>query len=378
MARKLSQEEVLEKIREIHGEHYDLSNVLYINKRIKIELRCLIHGAFLTSLDQVLRGQGCPICGKEGAAKKRRISFPSFVKEARKIHGEKFEYDELSYTKISASIRIKCKEHGWFKQLADAHIRQSQGCPECGTLSQIAKRTMSIEEFISKAQKIHKSFNYDYSKVNYKNNRTKVEIICPKHGTFFPLPDNHLNGSGCPTCSIEKVHEGQMKDVESFINDSIKVHGSKYDYSLVKYSGGKKTVKIICPKHGPFNQTPNAHQSGNGCPNCNTSKGENKIKQILNNLDIYYIQQHTFEKLIDKKNLKCDFFLPDFNLVIEFNGRQHYEPVTQFGGKKGLVETQRRDQIKRDYFKINKIDLLEIHYLDKDVENTIMKTIKRE
>lgn len=377
MARKLSQEEVLQRIREVHGDHYDLSNVVYVNKRTKIKLTCNKHGSFLTSLDQVLRGQGCPACGKAGAAKKRRVSFQEFEQEANKIHGV-FEYDESSYTKISATIRIKCNLHGWFEQLADAHIRQRQGCPKCGRISQTSKRKMSREEFVSRAQEIHNTSHYDYTKVNYKNNRTKVEIRCPKHGAFFSSPDNHLQGSGCPNCGIEKVHEGQMKDLESFISDSIKVHGSKYDYSLVKYSGGKRTVQIICPKHGQFKQTPNAHQSGSGCPNCNTSKGEDKVKRILQNLDISFKQQQTFKKLIDKRKLKCDFFLPDFNLVIEFNGRQHYEPVNRFGGKNGLVETQRRDQIKRDYLEKNNIDLLEIHYLDKDIENTIITTLKIE
>jgi hypothetical protein len=375
MARKLSQEDVIKKIRGIHGNKYDLSNVVYVNKRTKISLNCKIHGAFLTNLDQVLRGQGCPKCGKANAAEKRRLNFKSFLIEARKIHGTQFEYNETSYSKISATIKIKCKVHGWFEQLADAHIRQSQGCPRCGRLNQISKRKMSRKEFISKAQELHSANDYDYSKVDYKNNRTKVEIICPIHGSFFPSPDNHLNGSGCPICGIEKVHLGQMKDLDTFISDSKKVHGSKYDYSKVIYSGGKRFVQIICPKHGSFMQTPNSHQRGNGCPNCNTSKGEDKVKQILRNLDISFKQQHTFEMLIDKRKLKCDFFVPQFNLVIEFNGRQHYEPVNRFGGNKGLLETQRRDKIKREYLKENNIKLLEIHYLDIEIEKTILTTI---
>jgi hypothetical protein len=379
MARKLSQEDVLHKIKAIHGENYDLSNVVYVNNRTKIEIKCLKHESFLTSLGQVLRGQGCPICGKADGAKKRRVNFQSFVSEARKIHGDTFEYDQSSYTKISATVRIKCKVHSWFEQLADAHIRQSQGCAECGRLSQSSKRKMSLEEFLSKAQETHRSSNYDYSNVNkYINNRTKVEVICPKHGSFFPSPDNHLQGSGCPTCGIEKVHSSQIKEIESFISDSIEVHGSKYDYSQVKYVGGKKTVQIICPKHGPFHQAPNSHQRGSGCPNCNTSKGEDKVKRILENLEISFKQQYTFKKLINKRKLKCDFFLPDFNLVIEYNGRQHYEPVNRFGGKIGLIETERRDQIKRDYFNENNINLLEIHYLDMDVEKTIIKTLQIE
>lgn len=378
MARKLSQEEVIMKIREIHGDNYDLSNLTYINKRIKIQLKCFEHGVFLTSVDQVFRGQGCPICGKTNAAKKRRLNFESFIKEAKIIHGNQYDYDESSYTKVSASIRINCKLHGWFEQLADAHIRQIQGCPECGRLSQISKRKMTREEFILKSVEVHKSNNYDYSKVVYKNNRTRVEVGCLKHGPFFPSPDNHLQGSGCPSCGVEKVHDAQMKDLESFILDSRKIHGTKYNYSLVNYIGGKKPVQIICPKHGFFKQTPNFHQSGNGCPNCNNSKGEDKVKSILINLDISFIQQYTFNDLTDKRKLKCDFSLPNHNVVIEYNGRQHYEPVNRFGGIKGLMETQRRDQLKREYLKSNNIHLLEIHYQDKDIEKTIISTLNIE
>jgi Zn finger protein HypA/HybF involved in hydrogenase expression len=377
MARKLSQDEVINKVKEIHGNLYDVTNLIYKNKRTKFELGCAKHGAFFTSLDQLVRHQGCPICGKSDAAKKRRVSFDDFLLKANKIHGSKYQYDKDSFKKIAERLKIKCPIHGWFEQRADAHIRQAQGCPECGRMSQISKRTMSSKEFIEKSLELHSSSNYNYKKVKYNNNRTKVEIICPKHGAFFPSPDNHLQGSGCPTCAIEKVHVGQMKNIESFIADSIKAHGSKYD-SLVQYSGGKRTVQIICPKHGPFNQTPNAHQRGSGCPNCNTSKGEDKVKMILNNLDITFNQQHTFKTLIDKRKLKCDFFLPEFNMVIEFNGRQHYEPVNRFGGIQGLEETQRRDQIKRDYLKGNNIDLLEIHYLNKNIEMTIINILKIE
>jgi predicted nucleic acid-binding Zn-ribbon protein len=376
MAKKLSQEEVLKNILEIHGELYDLSNVIYVNKRTKIELKCKIHGSFLSSLDQVYRGQGCPVCGKSNAAKKRRVNFASFIDSAQKIHDNKYEYDELSYSKISAAVKIRCHEHGWFKQNADVHINQQQGCPDCGRISQISKRKMSRDEFVDKASDIHSSSNFDFTKVDYKNNHTKVQIRCPKHGLFFPTPSNLLQGSGCPTCGIEKVHEEQMKDLESFVADSKKVHGLKYDYSLVNYTGGKRTVQIICVNHGPFKQTPNAHQRGNGCPNCNTSRGEEKVKMILKNLDINFEQQYTFSKLVDKRKLKCDFFLPDFNLVIEFNGRQHYEPVNRFGGFKGFKETQRRDQIKRKFMKENNIDLLEIHYSEKEIEKIISTTLK--
>jgi len=307
MARKLSQEEVLNKIGEIHGDLYDISKVVYVNKRTKFELVCKNHGAFLTSWDQVLRGQGCPVCGKCNAAINRRVAFEDFLSKANEVHGSKYKYDESSYRKISDLIRIKCPDHGWFEQRADAHIRQVQGCPECGFISQGEKRRMSLSEFIEKANKVHTG-KYSYSMVRFKNNRDIVEIKCKKHDYFFQSVTNHLTGSGCP--------------------------------------------------------------------DCNNSKGENKVKQILTSKKIEFIQQKTFKNLKYHALLKCDFYLPEYNAVIEFNGRQHYQEVKAFGGKKGFEETKLRDKIKRDYCSTRGIKILEIHYLDKEIDKTISSFLK--
>lgn len=162
-----------------------------------------------------------------------------------------------------------------------------------------------------------------------------------------------------------------MKEVEAFIQDSIKIHGEKYDYSQVDYQGGKKMVKLICPKHGEFLQTPNNHQRGNGCPNCNSSKGEEQIKRFLESNHIPFIQQHTFPGLKDRRLLKCDFYLPNQNMVVEFHGRQHYEAVNSFGGAKALIENQRRDQLKKDFLSANNIKFLEISYKDDLIEKLV-------
>ena len=374
MGKKLSLIEVTKLIKEIHGDKYDLSELLYVNRRTKFTLKCEQHGSWLTLLDQIIRGQGCPICGKTDAAIKRRVSFEDFLRQAKELHGNKYSYYKDRFVKISAKTKINCPIHGDFEQMADTHIRQGSGCPDCGFATQVEKRKMSLEDFILKSQIIHGD-KYNYSKAAYTNNRKKIIVICPEHGEFYPAPGNFLSGSGCPKCSIIEQHENQKKNVGDFINDSIKVHGNKYDYSKVVYNGGKVFVEIICKKHGAFHQTPNNHQRGNGCPSCNTSKGENLIKLILGNLEIDYLTQHTFDGLVDKRKLKCDFYLPNNNLVIEYNGRQHYEEVKSWGGENGLSEVRRRDELKRVFFKSNKIKLLEIHYSEKDLENLIIRNL---
>jgi rubrerythrin len=123
------------------------------------------------------------------------------------------------------------------------------------------------EIFIEKARKIHGD-KYDYSKVEYKNNSTKICIICPKHGEFWQTPNNHLRGQNCPKCS----HRSTKYTIEEFIEQANNIHKNVYDYSKTKYINNKIKICIICPKHGEFWQTPNDHLDGKGCPSCSNTK----------------------------------------------------------------------------------------------------------
>lgn len=372
--KKLTQEDIIQRIKEVHGDTFDLSRIKYTNKRTKIELVCKEHGSWFTLTERLYIGNGCPKCGKIKSGLKNRIKFEDFVLKANQVHSFKYQYFKDSYTKLSAKTKIKCPEHGFFYQLAGMHTRERQGCPKCGLIAIGGKKRMSLDDFIRRSNKVH-SNKYDYSKVNYKRNNKKVIIVCPIHGEFKQEPQNHLNGSSCPYCATIESHNLQRKSTEDFIKDSIKVHGDRYDYSKVNYIDVTTHVEIICKKHGKFLQTPNTHQGGAGCPNCNISRGEELIKQILIKHNIEYFQQKTFRGLRDVGKLKCDFYLPLFNLVIEFNGRQHYEVVKAFGGEKGFIDTQRRDKIKREFLYKKNIKLLEIHYQEENVEKIISEFI---
>jgi len=124
------------------------------------------------------------------------------------------------------------------------------------------------EGFVLKAKTVHGDM-YDYSKVNYINNKTKVEIICPEHGSFEQRPDNHTNlKQECPKCRSEKQSVRQKKDTEEVLEGFKKVHGLKFCYSKVNYTGSISKVIIICPKHGEFKQSPSCHLSGKSCQKC--------------------------------------------------------------------------------------------------------------
>ena len=136
------------------------------------------------------------------------------------------------------------------------------------------------KNFIEKAYLIHGD-KYDYSKVNYINSVTKVCIICPKHGEFWQTPANHLQGHGCPKCSVENTHIRQNSNTEEFIKKAQEVHNNKYDYSKVEYANNTSKVCIICPEHGEFWQQPNNHLHGQGCPKCGKINMGNKQKMTL-------------------------------------------------------------------------------------------------
>ena len=211
------------------------------------------------------------------------------------------------------------------------------------------------EQFVEKARKVHGN-RYDYSKVVYINNRTKVIIICPEHGEFKQTP-NHLLGrkTGCPKCSKILGNQKHIKTTDWFIEAARKVHGDLYDYSLSEYKGTKEPVKIICKKHGIFFQKPNYHLSGNGCPKCNTPKLEIELMQKLEENGIDYIFHYHPDFL---GGLELDFYIPDIKLGIECQGIQHYSPVEFFGGEGGFEKTALHDKTKKELCDIKGVKLI--------------------
>ena len=146
---------------------------------------------------------------------------------------------------------------------------------------------LTTDLFIEKAIVKHGN-KYDYSKVEYKSNRTKVEIICPKHGSFWQAPYKHLKGQGCPKCRLDAFRLCRFSNTKRFSEFASQRHNNKYDYSLVEYVDQFTKVKIICPEHGVFTQEPRAHIRGQGCPVCGRILGDTKRRQMMINIIIIF------------------------------------------------------------------------------------------
>lgn len=218
---------------------------------------------------------------------------------------------------------------------------------------------MTTEDFISKAIAVHGE-KYDYSKVEYVNTLTKVTIICPIHGVFEQRPKVHLGGCGCPYCG------SSSRTTETFIKAARRVHGDKYDYSKVKYINSYTEVTIICPNHGEFKQQPTLHLKGYGCSKCKKSRLVENIISKLEQENIQYTVEQTFDWLIYKKKLRLDIYLPKYNTAIECHGLQHFQPIDYFGGEESFKICQERDRVKHDLCKSNSIKLF---YFSKDEMN---------
>lgn len=185
------------------------------------------------------------------------VTTKMFVKKARDIHGDKYDYSNVTYVNAKSKVKIICPVHGMFEQTPDKHVNSKCGCPMCANNQQC-----NTSDFIEKAQSVHGN-EYDYSKVNYVNNKTNVIITCKLHGDFEQSPSNHLSGKGCPRCANNVRLSNQ-----EFIMKAKQVHGNKYDYGRVNYLGNRVEVDIICKDHGIFKQKPYSHLAGNGCPRC--------------------------------------------------------------------------------------------------------------
>ena len=356
-------QEFTNKAKNIHKDKYDYSKVKWVNSKTKVTIICPVHGEFEQEPLSHLKGCGCPKCAVQTKKNNNcnKLTLSSFIDKANIIHNNRYDYSKISKMENNKTkITIICSIHGEFEQTPNNHLN-GQGCPLCAKEA----HTLSKEDFIIKANKVHGN-KYNYSKVCNPKYGNKIIIICPEHGEFEQFVNNHLQGSGCPKCQSNYI-----LTQEQFIKKCTFVHQNKYDYSKTKYINARTKVTVTCPIHGDFEQSAQAHLSGHGCPNCKKSKGELIIKQYLETNNIEYIDQYKVDinnYINSSGKAFVDFFLPKYNTIIEYNGKQHYVPVEYFGGELAFNKQQQRDQEIQNYCFNNNLSLLEIKYTDNIIE----------
>lgn len=342
-----------------HGTKYDYSlmsdNKLFTKDDI-VYIICPIHGTFEQKIKNHLQGNGCKLCGLEKSKKSRLIDLSEIKERLNTLCEKEFIFNFEEYKNTNTPIKLICKNCGniFFRDINALMCNNS--CPYCNNKKR--NITYNNNEFINKANEIHNNI-YDYTKTEYKKTDIKVCITCHKkdlfgdeHGDFWVTPHAHIGKmkSGCPKCSGK-----YKKTTNDFIKESNLIHDNYYDYSEVNYINAKTKVKIICPEHGEFFQTPNSHLSGEGCPICKQSSSERKLGILFKNNNIEFIRQY---KPLWLKRMSIDFFIPKYNIGIEVQGYQHFQPVKYWGGDKTFEKILERDNKKRELCEENGVKLL--------------------
>lgn len=273
-------------------------------------------------------------------------------------------------------ISCRCKKcnHEWNAIPCNLLNKASVGCPKCA----------SIARGIKKTETYHKKFRDRLLKINenieivglLKKAKDHIDVRCKICGhEWAPTQDSLLQGKGCPECSVKKAAKSRMMSTEEFVNRCNKT--SPYVEVLGEYNGVKNYINVVCKKCGFYYSTiaDNLLQ-GSGCPICNMSKGERKVASLLDKYHIDFDQQHTFLECRNRRVLPFDFYLPDYNICIEYDGEQHFKPIDHFGGQEYFVKRQENDSIKTNFCQENDIGLVRIpYYMSNELEDILFEEL---
>lgn len=332
MSKRINPKEYLKRCKE---SGYDLPVEDYITTNTKIRHICNQGHIYMQEPRHHLEGVGCPKC---------RGNYSYTPKEYLTLCKERgYDLPIEDYKNSKIKIKHRCSKGHIYEQTPHDHLK-GNGCFICnGNFKKTPKQYY----------KECKDKGLDLPIEDYVNNRTKIKHKCNQGHIYLQKPNAHLNGQGCPKCSSNYSYTPE--DYYSLCKEN------DLDIPIENYIDTKTKIKHKCSNCGNiYEQTPNAHLSGQGCPKCSESHGEKFIRKYLDKNNINYIPQKKFHDLKDKTYLSYDFYLPDYNILIEYQGIQHYEP--RFGNSNYFKKQQHHDKMKREYAKKNGYKLLELHY----------------
>lgn len=293
-----NKESFIKKAIEIHGNKFDYSKVDYTNSHTKVCIICPIHGEFWQRPDKHLGKYGCRLCANKGVGLDLTTSIKDVKNKLWLLYGEEYDYDFENYENLNSEIKIKSIYGERCVKVSNLLTGNFDFHKHTGNHG---NKKYSTKEFVEKAIKVHGDL-YDYSQVRYVRSNEKVAIICPKHGVFHQTPSAHLRGCKCLKCAREENGESLSLTTEEFIEKSNDIHKNLYDYSLVDYKNRDDKVKIICKKHGIFEQAPRSHLAGYGCPKCmlkSQTRIYNRLSSLYDSLMFEYSTEWIFPQRFD-------------------------------------------------------------------------------
>jgi len=316
--KKLTTNEFKSRAVTVHGDRFSYENCVYESMHKKVIIGCSIHGEFEQTPLNHLNGQQCPQCAQAQREESKRLGVSEWKEKFTEKHANKYDYSLFtSYKNAKDKIKIICPVHGEFEQSIAEHA-YSGGCRLCGVVKRISDSRITQQDVLDKFKSAHGDrYGYDFVKVF--DSETPVRIVCKDHGEFLQSPSSHYRGSGCPVCARDIISSSRKLDISEVIRLFRSTHGNKFDYDRVVYTGYSENVIIICPTHGEFEQTPDNHIHGEGCPKCaclGKSKPELDLYDVVTSYNPDVI--HGDRKLLEGKEL--DVYDPEYKLAFEFNG----------------------------------------------------------
>ena len=329
-------DEFISESKSLFKDVFDYDRTKYIDWKTRVILTCKIHGDFKVIPNLHIKGKGCSKCKVEEkkiyrkniTVDKLKIKQQNFITKSSITHDNFYNYNKVIYKGSTHPVSIICPTHGEFTQKPMHHLRGS-GCQICG----LGKRGyFSFSLYVDKCNRKFKNM-FKYS--NYTGISNTVDVTCPKHGTIKHQSSTHLRSQyGCKKCSYEHVSKktsGRLKGSVKYTNDEfIKLisdrHNNRYGYSLVKYTGLKNKIMVICNKHGEFKIESSSHLSGCGCNKCSIENRTKKISNFINESNLIH-------------NNKYDYSLTNYcsssdkiSIICKTHGEFHQMPDTHLRG----------------------------------------------
>lgn len=297
----------------------------------------------------------------------------SYDKVKEMIEKENCELISKKYINRNEKLKIKCECGDIFEtSLASFINNKKHTCRKCSNNKLRQERSFS-KEFI---EKYIEQSGLEYIDGEYLNKRSVLTVKC-KCGNIFKTNMDKIKNNGyhnCRICRNKKISKSQAKPHKIFIKEVFNILGN--DYKVIgEYKRDNIPVKMKHIKCGyEYESTPSNILRGKGCPRCKESHLEKAIARQLDELGICYEKEKKFDDLVYKRKLRFDFYISEYNVCIEADGRQHFEEVEIFGGKESLKENQKRDLLKDKYCKSKNIKLLRIPYYKIKNIDIIIKT----
>lgn len=351
--KKKTHEEYVEEVAVINSNIKVIGR--YVNAKTSILHKCLIHDVeWMASPTNILNGKGCPKCANEKRHKAMSRTHEEYIREVEKINQDIIVLGV--YINARMPILHKCKIDGYEWMTSPDHILNGRGCPKC-----VGNNKKTHEEYVQELSLINPNIEVTGY---YISALTPIMHKCMIHNIEWKMrPNDALYGKGCFICGVEKSGNSRLKTHAQYVEELKLIN--KNIIVIEDYNGTNIPILHKCLIDGcEWYATPHNVLCGTGCPRCNESKGEKEIRKWLMKHNIIYDSQKRFSDCCDKITLPFDFYLPDYNCCIEYDGVQHYEPVEYFGGKESFEYIQKHDKIKTNYCLNNNISLLRISYLD--------------